>query len=63
MSKSIEKEKPLEYLRHTNGDSYSAETIRNWYVARAYVLDRLKDVVISPTSNTHLHGWSRATAL
>ena len=55
MSKPIEKERPLEYLRHKNGDSYSAETIRNWYVARAYVLDRLKSVAIGPTSNEHLH--------
>ena len=55
MSKPIEKERPLEYLRHKNGDSYSAETIRNWYVARAYVLDRLKGVSIGPTSNEHLH--------
>lgn len=55
MSKPIEKERPLEYLRHKNGDSYPAETIRNWYVARAYVLDRLKGVAIGSTSNEHLH--------
>lgn len=55
MSKCFPKEKPFEYLRHKNGDNYSAETISNWYVARAYVLDKLKDVAIGPTSNEHLH--------
>ena len=55
MSKHVEKEKPFEYLRHKNGDSYSAETISNWYVARAYVLEKLKDVAIGPMSNEHLH--------
>ena len=55
MSKHVEKERPFEYLRHKNGDSYSAETISDWYVARAYVLDKLKDVAIGPTSNEYLH--------
>ena len=55
MNKHVVKEKPFEYLRHKNGDSYSAETINNWYVARAYVLEKLKDVAIGPTSNEHLH--------
>lgn len=55
MIKHVAKEKPFEYLRHKNGDSYSTETISNWYVARAYVLEKLKDVAIGPMSNEHLH--------
>ena len=55
MNKHVVKEKPFEYLRYKNGDSYSAETINNWYVARAYVLEKLKDVAIGPTSNEYLH--------
>ena len=48
-------EKPFEYLRRKDGSTYSSETIRNWYKARAYVLDKLKDVTIGPTSKEHLH--------
>lgn len=54
MSKHDYKEKPFEYLKRKNGDSFSAETIKNWYIARAYVLDRLKDVVICQGSKEHL---------
>ena len=54
MSKGFKKEKPFEYLRRKNGERFSDETIRNWYVARAYVLDRLKDVAICQESGEHL---------
>ena len=54
MSKGFKKEKPFEYLRRKNGERFSDETVRNWYVARAYVLDRLKDVAIYQESGEHL---------
>ena len=54
MSKHDYKEKPFEYLKKKNGDSFSAETIKNWYVARAYVLEKLKDVAFCQGSNEHL---------
>lgn len=54
MSKQFVKEKPFEYLRRKNGDKFSPDTINNWYIARAYVLDRLKKVAISPMTKEHL---------
>lgn len=48
-------EKPFEYLRRKNGDAFSDETINNWYVARAYVLEKLKNVAIGMGSDAHLH--------
>ena len=54
MSINISKEKPFEYLRRKNGDSFSVETIKNWYIARAYVLEKLKDVAIGQGSKEHL---------
>jgi len=53
MSNTI-KEKPFEYLKRKNGDSYSDETIKNWYLTRAYVLEKLKDVIISQGSKERL---------
>ena len=49
------KEKPFEYLRHKDGTEYKTEVITNWYLARDFVLDRLKDVAFIPGSNEHLH--------
>ena len=54
MSKNISKEKPFEYLRRKNGNSFSPETIKNWYIARAYVLDKLKNVAFCQGSKEHL---------
>lgn len=49
-------EKPFQYLRRMdNGDFFGEETVRNWYIARAYVLERLKDVAFGPGSHSHLH--------
>lgn len=44
-SKEILRERPFEYL------TASAE---NWYIARAYVLDKLRDVAFTPGSDGHL---------
>lgn len=54
MSNRFCKEKPFEYLRRKNGDRFSEETIKNWYVARAYVLEKLKNVAIGQGSKEHL---------
>ena len=54
MSKNISKEKPFEYLTRKNGDSFSVETIKNWYIARAYVLEKLRNVAICQGSKEHL---------
>lgn len=53
---NIIKEKPFEYLkRMENGEKFEEETVRNWYIARAFVLDKLKNIAFKPDSNTHLH--------
>jgi len=53
--KTIVRERPLEYLRRrSDGMPFPPEVVRHWYVARAYVLDRLKEVVIGPDSREHL---------
>ena len=54
MSNNIYKEKPFEYLRRKNGDRFSEDIIKNWYVARAYVLEKLKNVAIGQGSIEHL---------
>lgn len=53
------KEKPFELLRKKNNEFFSKETIRNWYIARAFVLEKLRELegneLFSPNSNKHLH--------
>ena len=53
MSKQLER--PFEYLRRKDGTSFPKETVNRWYEARAYVLDKLKDVAIGPLTKEHLH--------
>lgn len=52
-------ERPFELLRRRNGEEFSTETIRNWYIARKFVLEKLKAVEkehpFTPDSNEHLH--------
>ena len=49
-------EKPFEYLvRRENGMKFEEEIVRNWYIARSYILERLKDVAFKPNSTEHLH--------
>ena len=56
MKKEIVRERPFEYLRRKDtNEPFPEETVRNWYVARAYVLDKLKDVSFAPGSGKHLH--------
>lgn len=48
-------EKPFEHLRRMdNGDKFNEEIIKNWYIARSYILERLKDIAFKPSSNEHL---------
>lgn len=53
MNKNIEK--PFEYLKGKDGSQFSSEIINNWYRARAFVLERLKDVAFKKDDNQHLH--------
>ena len=55
MTKEIKKETPFEYLTHKDGKAFSRETINHWYIARAYVLDKLKNYVFAPNDYGHLH--------
>jgi len=51
-------EKPFEYLRTKEGNKpFPDETVKNWYVSRAYVLNafREKELAFGPDSNEHLH--------
>lgn len=46
---------PFEYLKRRDGLDFSRETVENWYKARFYVLEKLKDVAIGPESHERLH--------
>jgi hypothetical protein len=49
-------EKPFEYLkRKENNAFFEKDVVENWYKARAFVLEKLKDVAFEPTSSKHLH--------
>lgn len=54
MSKNIVRESPFEYLKDKNGNKFSEETVKNWYKARVFVLDKLsgdqQDVLIDGDS-------------
>lgn len=49
-------EKPFECLRRMeNGNHFEDDIVKNWYIARAYVLERLKGVALGSNLNEHLH--------
>ena len=48
-------ESPFEFLKRKDGTNFSPEIVRNWYKARAYVLDKLKEVSFGPDSGGYLH--------
>lgn len=54
--KQMERERPFEYLKRkgTNGP-FTEETVRNWYIARSYILEKLKDISFAPGTGGHLH--------
>lgn len=48
-------EQPFEYLkRKATGERFEKVVCDNWYKARAFVLDKLKDVAFEVDSNEHL---------
>ena len=56
MKQRTVRERPFEYLRRMKTNApFPEETVRTWYLARAYVLDRLKNYSLSPYSDGHLH--------
>jgi hypothetical protein len=46
------REKPFEYLRPNSADD---EVVKNWYLARAFVLDKLGEQSFAPGEEGHLH--------
>ena len=49
-------ETPFEYLkRRATGEPFDSQTVRNWYIARAFVFDKFKDIAIAADSDKHLH--------
>lgn len=57
-------ERPFKYLKRKKsiigkpyqaGDSFDDNILKNWYRARAFVLDKFESVSISPNDNKHLH--------
>lgn len=48
-------ERPFEYLKRKDGSAFSSVVISNWYKARAFVLDQLKDVAFKVDEAKHLH--------
>lgn len=54
-NKQKQLESPFEYLRRKDGSAFEADVILNWYKARAYVMDKLKEVAFGPDSRDHLH--------
>ena len=57
-------EHPFEYLKRKQptlekankvDDSFDDDTIKNWYRARAFLLDKFESISISPYDNKHLH--------
>lgn len=62
MNKQLES--PFEYLIRKNNEQgketgkkeiFDSDIVNDWYKARAYVLDKLAGVIISPNDNRHLH--------
>lgn len=53
------RERPFELMRKRSGKEFSTETIRNWYIARKFVLEKLKakekEHPFSPDTNEYLH--------
>ncbi len=52
-------ERPFEFLRRKNTSAENAkfddEIVSNWYKARAFVLDKLKNITIQPGEDAHFH--------
>lgn len=49
-------EDPFKYLiRKEDGSDFSQDIVNNWYKARAYVLNKLKNIGFTPISKDNLH--------
>lgn len=56
MKKRIMRERPFEYFRLKDGSTpLPEEAVKNWYIARAFVLEMFKDISFAPGCNCHLH--------
>lgn len=56
MSIQIVREKPFEFLtRKETGEKFEEDIVKNWYIARAFVIDKLRNEAFRPDSNEHLH--------
>ena len=51
---SVLKEMPFDQLKRKTGEDFDKSIKDNWYIAREYVLDKLKDVAFRPDSKSHL---------
>lgn len=47
-------EQPFQYLSRKKGGQFDPSVVENWYKAREYVLDKLKDVAFGVNSDEHL---------
>ena len=54
MINTPERETPFQYLRNRDGKEFDESIIANWYKARTYVIERLKDIKIGPSSRKTL---------
>ena len=54
MKMSVFKEKPFDHLKRKTGEAFDQSIKDNWYIAREYVLDKLKDIAFRPDSKAHL---------
>ena len=55
MSRKIMRERPFEYLRRQQtGEPFEQETVKNWYIARSFVLEKLKQISFAPGTSRHL---------
>lgn len=48
-------EQPLEYLRRKDGERFDIGIVQNWYKARAFVLEKLKNISFKPDEDRYLH--------
>ena len=56
MKAAVLRERPFEFLkRKGSNEAFPEQTVADWYMARAYVLDCLKDVAFVPGMPGHLH--------
>ena len=49
-----QKEMPFQYLKNRNGKEFDKTIVENWYKARTYVIEKLKDIIIGPCSKKTL---------